>query len=142
MDKISDLNSYPILVKQDDKQWYIDRSGKKLFEVNYAKAYKFHYGYATVKDNGLKGIIDEKHHNSLEWCGMHGSPAANFALQEADCIIGIGARFDDRTTGLVSKYAPKAFEAYENGYGGIIHVNIEKSEINNLIFLLRPKFII
>jgi hypothetical protein len=60
MDKISDLNSYPILVKQDDKQWYIDRSGKKLFEVNYAKAYKFHYGYATVKDNGLKGIIDEK----------------------------------------------------------------------------------
>ena len=64
-----------------------------------------------------KGIISEDNYNSLEWCGMHGSPSSNFALQKADCIIGIGARFDDRTTGLVGKYAPNA--------KNIINVNID-----------------
>lgn len=85
---------------------------------------------STIHANG---IFDEDHGLSLQWCGMHGSPAANYALQEADTIIALGSRFDDRTTGLVSKYAPKAFEAYENGDGGIIHVNIEKSEINKVV---------
>ena len=85
---------------------------------------------STIHGNG---IFDEDHNLSLQWCGMHGSPSSNYALQEADTIIALGSRFDDRTTGLVSKYAPKAFEAYENGYGGIIHVNIEKSEINKVV---------
>lgn len=85
---------------------------------------------STIHANG---IFDEDHGLSLQWCGMHGNPAANYALQEADTIIALGSRFDDRTTGLVSKYAPRAFEAYENGDGGIIHVNIEKSEINKVI---------
>lgn len=72
-----------------------------------------------------KGIISEDHHRSLEWCGMHGSVSANNALQKADCIIGIGARFDDRTTGLVSKYAPNA--------KNIINVNIDKTHFNKTI---------
>ena len=75
-----------------------------------------------------KGIIDETHHNSLEWCGMHGSPSANFALQEADCIIGIGARFDDRTTGLVEKYAPCA-----RANKKIIHVDVDTEMFNKTI---------
>jgi len=75
-----------------------------------------------------KGIIDENHYNSLEWCGMHGSPSANFALQEADCIIGIGARFDDRTTGLVEKYAPIAKKEKK-----IIHVDIDMGMFNKTI---------
>ena len=79
------------------------------------------------------GIFDEEHSLSLQWCGMHGNAAANYALQEADCIIALGSRFDDRTTGLVEKYAPKCFEAYKNGIGGIIHVNIEKDEIRKVV---------
>ena len=75
-----------------------------------------------------KGIIDENHYNSLEWCGMHGSPAANIALQEADCIIGIGARFDDRTTGLVDKYAPNAKKEKK-----IIHVDIDNTMFDKTI---------
>lgn len=85
---------------------------------------------STIHANG---IFDETHSLSLQWCGMHGNPAANFALQEADTIIALGSRFDDRTTGNVAKYAPKAFEAFENGTGGIVHVNIEKSEINKVV---------
>ena len=71
------------------------------------------------------GIFDEHHPLSMRWCGMHGSAFSNYAIQESDCIIGIGSRFDDRTTGLVSKYAPNA----EN----IIHVNIEESEIKKVV---------
>ena len=74
------------------------------------------------------GILDEHHHLSLRWCGMHGSAAANYATQESDCIIAIGSRFDDRTTGLISEYAPKAIQNK-----GIIHVNIEPSEIGKVI---------
>ena len=79
------------------------------------------------------GIFDESHDLSLQWCGMHGNATANYSLQEADCIIALGSRFDDRTTGLLKDYAPKAFNAYNRGEGGIIHVNLEKSEITKVI---------
>ena len=80
------------------------------------------------------GIFDESHKLSLQWCGIHGRPAANYALQEADCIIALGSRFDDRTTGNVAKYAPAAFGAYKSKKsGGIVHVNIEKSEIQRVV---------
>jgi acetolactate synthase I/II/III large subunit len=75
-----------------------------------------------------KGIFDDHHELSLEWCGMHGHAAANYALQEADCIIALGSRFDDRTTGLISEYAPIARKN-----NAIIHVNIEESEFNKVI---------
>ena len=71
------------------------------------------------------GIVDETDELSLQMCGMHGHAAANYALQEADCIIALGSRFDDRTTGEVSKYAPKC----EN----FIHFNIEEDEINKVV---------
>lgn len=75
-----------------------------------------------------KGIFDDHNELSLEWCGMHGHAAANFALQEADCIIALGSRFDDRTTGSISEYAPVARKNK-----AIIHVNIEASEFNKAL---------
>ena len=75
-----------------------------------------------------KGIFSDEHELSLEWCGMHGHAAANYALQEADCIIALGSRFDDRTTGLISEYAPVARKN-----NAIIHINIEESEFNKVI---------
>ena len=79
------------------------------------------------------GIFDETHNLSLQFLGMHGNVAANYAIQNADLIIALGTRFDDRITGAIEKYAPKAFEAYKNGKGGIIHVNKNKDEINKVI---------
>ena len=84
----------------------------------------------TIHGNG---IFCEDHPLSLRWCGMHGNPAANYGLQEATCIIALGSRFDDRTTGNLKYYAPKAFEAYKNDEGGIIHVNINNDEINKVV---------
>ena len=71
------------------------------------------------------GVFDETHHLSLKMVGMHGSAYANYSIQESDCIIALGSRFDDRTTGDVAKYAPNA--------KNIIHVNINKEEINKII---------
>ena len=88
---------------------------------------KYNYIPVTSTIHGL-GIYNDHEEYSLRWCGMHGLAAANYALQEADCIIALGSRFDDRTTGNVSKYAPKARENKS-----IIHVNIEPSEINKVI---------
>lgn len=75
---------------------------------------------ATTTIHGL-GLIDQSNKLSLKWLGMHGYAPANYAIQESDCIICLGARFDDRTTGNIEKYAPNA--------KNIIHVNIEESEI-------------
>ena len=79
---------------------------------------------ATTTIHGM-GIINEYDNLSLEMVGMHGSAYANYAIQEADCIIAIGCRFDDRTTGNLEKYAPKVKH--------IIHCNINKDEINNIV---------
>ena len=64
---------------------------------------------------------------------MHGHAAANYSIQEADLIIALGQRFDDRTIGTIKTYAPKAHEAYLNKKGGIIHVNNDCSEIKKVI---------
>ena len=77
------------------------------------------------------GIFDENHYLSLEMLGMHGSAYANYAVQNSDLIICLGARFDDRTTGNLQKYAP--FTKTEDGKNNIIHVNINPNEINNVI---------
>jgi acetolactate synthase-1/2/3 large subunit len=56
--------------------------------------------------------------------GMHGSKTANFALQESDLIISVGARFDDRVTGFVAKFAPNA---------KIIHMDVDPAAISKII---------
>jgi acetolactate synthase-1/2/3 large subunit len=51
---------------------------------------------------------------------MHGSAFANYAVQECDCLIAVGARFDDRVTGNLATFAPNA---------KIIHIDIDPSSI-------------
>ncbi|CAE7672445.1 ILV2 [Symbiodinium sp. CCMP2456] len=79
------------------------------------------------------GIFDEREPLSMHMLGMHGAAYANFAIQNADCIIAVGSRFDDRTTGIVAKYAPKAKAAEKDGTGGIIHINIDKSSFGKVV---------
>ena len=65
------------------------------------------------------GAFDPDHEQSLYWYGMHGTVAGNWAVCESDLLICAGARFDDRITGLVSKYAPDAY---------VIHFDVDQSE--------------
>ncbi len=53
--------------------------------------------------------------------GMHGAAYANFAIDQADLVLCLGARFDDRVTGKVSEFINNAF---------IVHVDVDKSELN------------
>lgn len=70
------------------------------------------------------GALDINDPNCLNMVGMHGSYAANMAMSEADLIIALGARFDDRVTGKVSEFAKNA---------KIIHVDIDPSSISKII---------
>lgn len=67
-----------------------------------------------------KGAFPETHPLSLGMLGMHGTRYANYAMCETDLIIAVGARFDDRVTGKLSTFAPKA---------KIIHIDIDPAEI-------------
>lgn len=67
------------------------------------------------------GAFDPNHEQGLYWFGMHGTVAGNWAVCESDLLICAGARFDDRITGAVSKFAPDA---------KIVHFDIDRSEHN------------
>jgi acetolactate synthase-1/2/3 large subunit len=68
-----------------------------------------------------KGAISETHPNSLGMLGMHGAEYANYGVHHCDLLIAIGARFDDRVTGKLEKFAPHA---------KVIHVDIDPAEIS------------
>ena len=67
------------------------------------------------------GVFDPDHPQSCYWYGMHGTVAGNWAVCESDLLICAGARFDDRITGKVDKYAQEAY---------VIHFDLDKSEHN------------
>ncbi|KAI6005449.1 DHS-like NAD/FAD-binding domain-containing protein [Pisolithus albus] len=86
----------------------------------------------TTTLQGL-GAFDETNEKSLHMLGMHGSAYANLAMQSADLIIALGARFDDRVTGKVDTFAPAARAAAAQGRGGIIHFEIQPKNINKVV---------
>ncbi|KAI0842208.1 acetolactate synthase [Hypoxylon sp. FL0890] len=79
------------------------------------------------------GAFDELDEKSLYMLGMHGSAFANMAMQEADLIIALGARFDDRVTGNITKFAPAAKAAASEGRGGIVHFEVMPKNINKVV---------
>ena len=86
----------------------------------------------TTTLQGL-GAFNERDPLSLHMLGMHGSAYANWAMHESDCIIAVGARFDDRVTGKASAFAPGARAAEREGRGGIIHFDIAPENINKAV---------
>ncbi|KAK1221004.1 Acetolactate synthase, mitochondrial [Marasmius sp. AFHP31] len=86
----------------------------------------------TTTLQGL-GAFDETNPRSLHMLGMHGSAYANFAMQKADVIIALGARFDDRVTGKVDAFAPAARQAAREGRGGIVHFEIMPKNVNKVV---------
>jgi acetolactate synthase-1/2/3 large subunit len=67
------------------------------------------------------GAFPAPHRQWLGMLGMHGTRTANYAMDEADLIVAIGARFDDRITGKLSEFAPRA---------KFIHIDIDPAEIS------------
>ena len=67
------------------------------------------------------GAFPESHPLSMHWFGMHGAAYGNWAVDQCDLLLCLGARFDDRITGDTNKFATKA---------KIVHVDIDASEHN------------
>ncbi|MDP2921746.1 MAG: biosynthetic-type acetolactate synthase large subunit [Candidatus Omnitrophota bacterium] len=67
------------------------------------------------------GCFPATHKLSLGMLGMHGTAYANHAIMESDLIIAVGARFDDRVTGRLDKFAP---------YAKVIHIDIDPTSIS------------
>lgn len=91
--------------------------------VDAFRAYAHASGIPVVTT--LKGIgaLPTRDENFLGMMGMHGNRAANRAIQEADLLICVGARFDDRATGRLDGFAPHA---------KVIHMDADPSEIGKL----------
>ncbi|SEQ25641.1 acetolactate synthase, large subunit [Treponema bryantii] len=70
------------------------------------------------------GCIPESSEMYIGMVGMHGNHAANVAMHDSDLVIAAGVRFDDRATGVVSKFCPDA---------KIIHIDIDAAEVDKII---------
>jgi len=71
-----------------------------------------------------RGVMGADNENLISMLGMHGSYAANMSMSEADLMIAIGARFDDRVTGKLSEFAKHA---------KVIHVDIDPASVSKLV---------
>ncbi|MCK5242507.1 biosynthetic-type acetolactate synthase large subunit [bacterium] len=70
------------------------------------------------------GAFSGNHNQFVGMPGMHGTRTANYAIQESDLIIAVGARFDDRVTGRVDHFAPNA---------KVIHVDVDPASISKVV---------
>ncbi len=82
----------------------------------------------TMTLMGLGGFPGE-HPLSLGMLGMHGTCRANMAISNADLVIAIGARFDDRVTGRIDKFAPHA---------KIVHIDVDPTSISKNVVVDIP----
>ena len=80
-------------------------------------------GFPTVLTLKGLGALTPAHPCNLGMLGMHGSRAANTAVQESDLLIVVGARFDDRATGKLAEFAPNA---------RVVHLDADACEIGKL----------
>jgi acetolactate synthase-1/2/3 large subunit len=74
----------------------------------------------TMTVMGL-GAFPSESDQSLDMLGMHGSVYSNYAVEQADLLIALGVRFDDRVTGKVEEFCK---------HGKIVHVDIDAAELN------------
>jgi len=130
------LRSYSPNYKGNPKQ--IQRAAKVINEAQRPVIYA---GGGVISSGASEELIEFAHHTnipvtttlmglgafpqddplSLDMLGMHGTRYANYAVQESDLLIGVGARFDDRITGKISEFAPHA---------KIIHLDIDPTAIS------------
>ncbi|HUL80638.1 MAG TPA: acetolactate synthase large subunit [Gammaproteobacteria bacterium] len=69
------------------------------------------------------GCVPAEHPLALGMLGMHAAPYTNHALDECDLLIAVGARFDDRATGKLAEFCPRA---------AVIHVDVDAAELGKL----------
>jgi acetolactate synthase-1/2/3 large subunit len=102
-------------------------AGGGVINANAAMALRrFAHRFGIPVTTTLMGIgsIDTTEPLSLRMLGMHGTPYANYAVEDCDFVIAVGARFDDRVAAVPAKFAPKA--------RGVAHLDVDPSEIGKV----------
>ena len=102
---------------------YIGGGAKISGAVETVREFAAMTGIPQVSTLNALGTIPTGQDNYLGMLGMHGTRAANDAVQASDLLIVVGARFDDRATGKLAEFAPNA---------GVIHFDVDASEIGKL----------
>ncbi|MHC4152603.1 MAG: biosynthetic-type acetolactate synthase large subunit [Planctomycetota bacterium] len=139
-----DLPGYKLRYKGHAKQ--ISKAAK---EINKSKRPVLYVGGGVITANATKelrdfaqkahlpvtmtlmglGSYDQARPESLDMLGMHGSAYANYAVQECDLLVAVGARFDDRVTGKLKTFAPNA---------RIVHIDIDPTSISKNVHVDVP----
>jgi acetolactate synthase-1/2/3 large subunit len=88
------------------------------------RAFSGHFEIPVASTLMGLGAFDTQHPLSLHMLGMHGTASANYAVEDCDLLIAVGARFDDRVAGMPAKFAPKAKH--------VLHFDIDPSEIHKV----------
>jgi acetolactate synthase-1/2/3 large subunit len=87
----------------------------------YLKAFAERTGIPVALTLQGLGSFPSEHFLCLQMLGMHGTVYSNYAINDADLLLALGVRFDDRVTGKVSEFAK---------HGRIVHLDIDPSELN------------
>jgi acetolactate synthase-1/2/3 large subunit len=139
-----DLPGYKLRYKGHAKQ-----ISKAVKEINKSKRPVLYVGGGVITANATKelrefaqkanlpvtmtlmglGSYDQTRPESLDMLGMHGSAYANYAVQECDLLVAVGARFDDRVTGKLKTFAPNA---------RVVHIDIDPTSISKNVHVDVP----
>ena len=102
---------------------YIGGGVKIARAVEAVRAFAEATGIPSISTLNALGTLPTDAPGNLGMLGMHGGRAANEAVQESDLLVVLGARFDDRATGKLAEFAPRA---------RIVHFDVDASEIGKL----------
>ncbi len=120
----SEIDTFESMIRDADRPVLYSGGGVSLAHSE-AEFRRFARATGLPAVETLKGIGNAGRHSAdnLGMLGMHGSKAANRAVQECDLLVVVGARLDDRATGKLDGFAPNA---------RIIHLDTDAAEINKL----------
>lgn len=117
-----DIQAVMAALKEAKRPLFFIGGGVTLADMSPAlRAITERTGIPVVSSLMGLGCIPNEAESFLGMAGMHGSYAANMAIMECDLLIGIGVRFDDRVTGDLSSFAPRA---------KIVHFEVDAAEMN------------
>jgi acetolactate synthase-1/2/3 large subunit len=117
----ADIQQASVLLAEAKKPvLYVGGGVGMAFAVSELRSFAKQTGLPSVSTLKGLGTLDPDNENVLGMLGMHGTKAANLAVQECDLLVVVGARFDDRVTGKLDEFAPHA---------KVIHFDIDIAEI-------------
>ena len=123
LDTTSVERAVELIARSERPVLYVGGGALKSLASPQLLAFAERTGMPVVTTLMARGAFPDSHPQHLGMPGMHGMYSAVTAIQKSDLLISLGARFDDRVTGKIPAFAPRA---------KIIHVDVDKAEFNKV----------